>query len=345
MIGSTADSTAPTVYPYVADDSTGLAVNEAIKFGFNEAMDGNTLNFTSGGLFLRRGNTNISASAEYDPGSFELTIQPNDVLPPNTAITVSFINPTVKDLAGNAIAVGTIFNYTTGDIDTGAPVVNGGSGCDDYQCRVSFTEPMEHVTLTGANYNNSVLKPGNFAFVVGGNPVDLTTGGVQFTYQNNGVDITNLQLINSVGESFTMTVTGVKDMSGNNISTSNGENVVVGVIEGSSSTFGNFGGGGGAMFGPPSVGGGMIGGEFDFGNQVGGFAMDDFFGGSATSAFPFNRIAGLDSGVMQFNFAPDIAAQDGDQVVITLPPGTGVGSAAQDQRPPFKDNFHMDFAA
>lgn len=345
-IGSASDATAPTVFPFVAQSGT-IAVNEPIRVGFSEAMDESTLNFISGGVALKRGGTNIPFSTMYDPGSFELTISPNDILPSNTAVTLSFVNPIVKDFAGNAIATSSIYSYTTGDIDSAAPATNGGSGCDDFKCRISFTEPMEHDSQTGGDYNSSVLKPGNFALVVDGDTVDLTAPTVTFAYSNNGVDINGLNLFAKIDTQFTMTVTGVKDLSGNGIATSSDQNIVRGKVASSSNTFGSFGGEASGMFGPPTAGGGTVGGAFKAGGgtQMGGFAMDTAFGGGGTNINPFNRMAGQDSNVMQINFSPGVVLQDGDQLAITFPTGTVVTAAVQDTWSPFKADFNMEWGS
>ncbi|MDP4007616.1 MAG: carboxypeptidase regulatory-like domain-containing protein [Candidatus Peregrinibacteria bacterium] len=338
-VGSNADSTAPTVYASIADGGI-IPVNEPLRFGFSEFMAEGTLTSSSGGITLKRGNTNISFTTAYDPASSELVVQPTYVLPPSTAVTVTFVNPTVTDLQGNVMA-STIYNYTTGAVDSVSPATNGNSGCDDYKCRISFTETMRHGAQTDSNYSSSVLKPANFNLVVG-DTIDLAAEGVTFTYQDGGVDINGLNLFGRIGDSFTMTVTGVQDLSGNSIATANDQNKVYGTIQNSSNTFGSFGGDHVAMFGPPTAGGGGVGTAFNAGasDQMGGFSFADVFGGSATMVFPSNPMAGIDADVMQIRFSPEAVLQDADQIVITFPTTTVVTAAKPDAWSPYKLDFN-----
>ncbi len=353
-ISGSADTTAATVYPMTSDDATGVPVNLGfIDFGFSKPLDPSTVNTTN--ITLTRGSNSVSATLEYDVGRNELSVMPTDILAPNTKYTVSFTT-SVQDMAGNAI-VAQSFSFTTGSMDSVAPRLQE-ARCDDYNCRIFFTEPMNNDRQTGDKWANSVINVENWTVenVTASSVIDITANPIVYNPDDFSIEFEGFAGF-TAGNDFRITAAAaIKDLAGNAISTSNSDNIWLGVVEDSTTTYGSFGQDN-MMFGPPVAGmmtggvgggGGMggPGGKFDMGKAggFGNFTAEEFMFGGAVEAFPFNQTAGQDVNVFQVRIPMaevGLAPVDGDEVVLTFPNGTTITNTAQDSFSPFLDDFNQ----
>ncbi|MBU1895628.1 Ig-like domain-containing protein, partial [Patescibacteria group bacterium] len=335
-VAGSSDSSAPTIYPSLADNSTGVPTNQVFEFGFNEQLAFSTINSTN--ITMYRGATAESILVNYDSGKNTVKVASASALSPNTAYTITF-KPAVTDLAGIGMAT-TTYTYTAGSMDTTAPKLQE-ARCDDYSCYVKFNESMNHDTFSDSQWVSSTINIANWTLNSGGT-IDLTGKTINYDPMDNSVKIEGLAL--SVLADFTITANaGVVDISDNIIS--NSDRSFSGKVENSKETYGSFGDMG--MFGPPTenmMGTGNIGqGEFipqGFGN----FTVDQFAMGQADMAFPFNQMAGKDVNVFQVRFTPGVVLATGDQVVLTFPNGTTVTNATFDTQSPFYSDFNQFMA-
>ncbi len=331
------DTTGPTIYPSVANNSTGVATNKVFDFGLSEQLTYSTV--SNSNITMLRGTTAVSINVSYNPGNNSVTLAPGSALAPNTVYTVTF-SPSVTDLAGNAVAT-TTYTYTTGASDTTAPQLRE-ARCDDYRCEMTFNEPMVSDSQSDSRFAASILNPNLWTITSGGSVVSLT--GKPFSYDStrNAVSVTGLTL--TIGATVTTSISASStDLSDNLVSST--LRSFTGKVENSKSTFGSFGDMG--MFTPPTesfMGSGGIGaGEFKP-MGFGSFTADQFAMGQADMAFAFNPTASADSNVFQVRFAPGVVLATGDQVVLTFPNGTTVTNAALDTYSPFYSDFNQSLA-
>src|SRR3989339_480380 len=331
------DSTAPTIYPALTNNSTGVPTNKIFEFGFNEQLAFSTV--SNSNVTMTRGSTAVSVSIAYDPGKNSISVVPSNVLAPNSPYTITF-SPSVTDLAGNTLAT-TTYAYTTGGTDSTAPQLRE-ARCDDYRCELVFNEPMVADSQSDSRWLASVLNSDNFTITSGGSTVSLSDKPLSYDPMRHAVSITGLGL--TVGVTVTTTIaTSTTDLSDNAVSTT--VRTVVGKVEDSKITFGSFGDMG--MFGQPTesfMGEGNIGsGEFKP-MGFGSFTADQFSFGQADMAFPFNPTASADSNVFQIKFVPNVVLIEGDQVVLTFPNGTTITNATLDTQSPFYTDFNQFMA-
>ncbi|MFH1947098.1 MAG: carboxypeptidase regulatory-like domain-containing protein [Candidatus Magasanikbacteria bacterium] len=330
------DSTAPTIYPSLTNNSTNVPTNQVFEFGFNEQLAFSTINSTN--ITMYRGATAESILVNYDSGKNSVKVASASALSPNTAYTITF-KPAVTDLAGIGMAT-TTYTYTAGSMDTTAPKLQE-ARCDDYSCYVKFNEPMNHNAFSDSQWVSSTINIANWTLNSGG-AVDLTGKTINYDPMDNSVKIEGLAL--SVLADFTITANaGVVDISNNLISGSNLS--FIGKVENSKNTFGSFGDMG--MFGPPTenmMGTGNIGQDVFIPQGFGSFTVDQFAMGQADMAFPFNQMAGKDVNVFQVRFTPGVVLATGDQVVLTLPNGTTVTNATFDTQSPYYIDFNQFMA-
>lgn len=344
MVSGANDATGPTVYPMLANNATGVAVNVgAFQFGFNEQLNFSTVSSTN--ITLQRGTTSVDITTMYDPGENTVFVTPNTVLAPNTVYVVN-IGTGVTDLAGIPLSSAATYSYTTGNADTVVPALKE-ARCDDYKCYIVFTEPMNHDTQADSNYADSVLKNANWTIQRTAPDVatiDITGKPINYDAKNYSATIEGVAGL-AASNSFRVTANAaIKDLSSNAIDTTNSANIFNGKVENSQATFGSFGDMG--MFGPPvtgvgamnTAGGGAftgtIGGEFKP-EGFGGFTASQFAFGQADTAYPFASMASQDSNVFQVRLNPGVALVDDDLVVLTFPTGTTLTSAAPDTLSPF----------
>src|SRR3989339_1716575 len=338
------DVTAPTIYPALANNATGVPTNKVFEFGFNEQLAFSTVNSTN--ITLKRGQTSESVTANYDPGKNSVYLAPANVLAPNTVYTLT-VGSGVTDLAGVALATST-YTYTTGVSDTTGPLFKE-ARCDDYRCTMFFNEPMNsNSQMNATKWTSSVINPSDWVIERTAPTVGtISLSGKPMVYDAfaNSVTVEGLAGL-AFGNTFRVTASSsLKDISENLITTSSDQNIFIGKVEDSKATFGVFDGGG--MFGPPTenmMGTGQIGqGEFKP-QGFGTFTADQFAMGQADMAYPFNPMASADVNVFQTRFVPGVALQTGDQVVITFPEGTTVTNAAFDTQSPYYTDFNQFMA-
>ena len=167
-----ADGSPPTVTSFSpADESTGVAVGTKIDVNFNETIQrgtGNIVLKTSAGVTIATYDAATSGNIVLTGNS--LTIFPAALLANGTEYRLEFASGTVKDLAGNAFAGTTSYNFTTfslnqtvsgtsgNDILSGGPgndVLNGGGGIDIAAFtgaitgyRINFNRALGTATIT-----------------------------------------------------------------------------------------------------------------------------------------------------------------------------------------------------
>ncbi|TAN32622.1 hypothetical protein EPN28_03815 [Patescibacteria group bacterium] len=318
------DNTAPTTYPMTASGTTGVATNNLFEFGFNERLDTQTVNSTN--ITMSRGGTSVSIDAKYDGTKNSILIVPSSALAASTVYTITLSR--IKDLANNQIATST-YTYTTGAADIAAPAVQN-VRCDDYTCRISFSEPMNHATKVDSTWASSTLNHLNLSLTQGGADKIVTTTALSYDSVAKELVAEGVALTFG-GANFALTITGVTDITGNIMP------VVAwtGAVEDSRKTFG-FGEMG--MFGPPTtdmMGGGSIGGGEFKPMGFGSFTADQFAMGQADMAFPFNPTVSQDVNVFHVELNPNTALQNNDQVALTFPDGVNITNAAMDTLSPF----------
>src|SRR3989338_5502471 len=330
------DSTPPTLFPMTANNSVGVPVNQVVEFGFSAQLAVSTINTSN--ITMRRGTTNVTISVKYDPGLNSVFVAPNDAFAPNTAYTITF-SASVTDLSSNVLSA-TTYTYTTGAGDATSPELVE-VRCDDYTCAAFFSESMNRDSQTGSDWATSVINPANWTL----QRTAPTSGGISLSDKAITYSETEMTALVEgftglvAGNSFVLTLgTGVTDLSGNPIGTSNSFR---GTVESSAATYGSFGGGG--LFGPRIAGGQSAGGEFSpegFGN----FTAEQFMFGQADMAFPFNQTAGQDVNVFQARFTPAQALQTGDIIQLTFPSGTTIDNVVPDSFSPFYSDMN-DFGS
>lgn len=342
--GST-DTTAPTIFPMLANNSTGVALNQGyFQFGFSEPMDPSTIN--SSRITVTRGSTSVTADIEYVPGENNVYVTPTTVLAPSTIYTIAF-RTGMTDFSGVALAAAT-FTYTTGSTaDTTGPKLKEFRS-DEFNASICFNEPMTNDNQTGSNYSKSVVNHANLTLQKETSPgtfggTDYIGSGTVITYDSRSfcVKVTNIALSTTDrGSKFQLTaVSAITDLSGNTITTASSANVLVNVLESSAQTFGSFGNEG-HMFSNPLVGTGTaVGGEFKP-EGFGTFTAEQFGFGQADMAFPFNQSAGADSNVFQTRFTPNVALLDGDLIELSFPVGTGLTAVEPDHFSPFYSDMN-----
>lgn len=199
--GSAPDTTAPTVQAQSpVDGLTGVAINTSITVTFNEPIDTATLGIST---FLLSGG--IVGTVKYDVPSKTATFYPAVNLSHNTTYTAT-ITSDVKDLSGNALASPYSWTFTTGsESDTTPPTIQTVSpvqGAVAVQINpvitAVFSEEMDFTSFdpTTILLTNSGIKDISY------NQISKT---VSFRPESNL----------SYGTTYTVTITGVKDKSGN----------------------------------------------------------------------------------------------------------------------------------
>lgn len=333
------DAAAPTIYPMLTNNSTGVATDKVFEFGFSEALSVDSVN--SNNISFMRGSTADSLTVKYNPGKNSVFVVPSSALSPNTVYTITF-SPSVTDLAGNGLAT-TSYTYTTGAADSINPGIKD-VRCDDYACKIIFSKPMNSDSQVGSKWSSSVINSSNILLEkTAPSSAVISLSGKSFGYDpvTFALSISGISGLSS-GNSFRVTVaTNTKDISENLIATSSNENIFNGKVEDSKTTFGQFGDVG--MFAPPIQGitGATIGGAEFKPQGFGNFTADQFAFGQADMAIPFNPIAGADSNVFQVRFTPGVAVQNGDVVSIAFDGGVSISNAEIDLQSPFYSDFNQ----
>lgn len=126
--GTAADSVPPTVTLTVpANGASGVGINQAVNATFSKPMDPTTISTAT--FTLATGGAPVTGTVAYDVPSQIATFTPASSLAASSTYTAT-ISTGAKDLAGNALASGTIpnpWNFITGTGPVGPAPVSMGS--------------------------------------------------------------------------------------------------------------------------------------------------------------------------------------------------------------------------
>jgi hypothetical protein len=121
--GTAADNVLPVVSSYdPASNATGVALNKVVSIVFSKTMNASTINGTT--FTLKQGTTSVAGTVSVSgtTASFAAT----SLLAASTTYTAA-ITTGAKDLAGNALAAGTTWSFTTGTTSAAIGAVNLGT--------------------------------------------------------------------------------------------------------------------------------------------------------------------------------------------------------------------------
>ena len=247
--GVAPDTTPPTVSstsPLAS--ASGVAVNALITASFSEPMDPLTVSTASFTLACPAG-TPIAGTVGYAVSGNVATFTPVSNLPASTSCTAT-ISTGVQDVAHNAMASAYTWSFTTGVApDTTPPTVsstNPGDGavgvCVNKTVNVTFSEPMDPLTITTATFSLAVTAG---ASVMGVVSYDAATHIATFRPATalTGTPATNYTATIKGGAN------GVKDLAGNALTldqsttfTTNSSTCTTAPALGAAASFGAFGG-------------------------------------------------------------------------------------------------------
>ena len=210
------DNTAPTIVSVSPANGTTAPPNTKVYVTFSEPMDPTTINNTTTNVTLKVTSSSaaVPGTVTYNAAQNMAIFSPTSALAPSTGYTLT-VTTGVKDVAGNALAAGTVPNpstfTTTAGADAVAPTVtavsptNGASGVAvNSAVAVTFSEAMDPTTINGTTFTVKVTS--SSAAVAGSISYNSTTHVATFT------PTTSL----TVGTGYTVTVTiGVKDLAQN----------------------------------------------------------------------------------------------------------------------------------
>lgn len=195
-------STAPT------NNQNNVPVTSNITVTFNEQI--NTSTITNESFFLELGNNDIEGEFSFSANGTSVTLAPDDDLEFEENYTVT-LTTDIEDLAGNNLASGVEWKFTTGDApDTEAPQIEDvepGNNENNVPINTSLTITFtEAINESSVNLSTILLQEGN-SFV----PRDFEVNG-------NVVTIFPSSNLQYETEYTTTVTTGVEDLSDNNLS-------------------------------------------------------------------------------------------------------------------------------
>ena len=150
-VGTVPDTTPPVVNTTdPSNNATGVAANKLIKLTFSEAM--NPLTITTSTFTLMQGTTAVAGSVSYSANI--ATFTPSSALALGLTYTAT-ISTGAKDVAGNALVSGTVWNFTT----VPAPIINAidplnnatGVGTNRL-VKITFGQEMDPLTITTSTF-------------------------------------------------------------------------------------------------------------------------------------------------------------------------------------------------
>ena len=200
-----------------ANGSSGVSLAATVKVTFSEAMDPATIN--AGTIILRSASgAQLSGTVAYDPTAHSAELKPASALP-NASVLTAFVTTGVKDAAGNTLAAGFSWSFTT---QPGAQNVTGHwSGTDaggSIHWHLTFVQSDQTVTMSTSCVPSECRVfpldppsgPGTVA-VGSGVPVDVSA--VSGTFTDPAITFT-VTLVNGRTFTFTGTVSGSIQMVG-----------------------------------------------------------------------------------------------------------------------------------
>lgn len=332
--GTSSDTDVPTIIGSFPDSgATAVPVNlGSVSVAFSKDMNSSTI--TTSTFYLSVGSTVINGTVEYKPNDDQVIFIPSSALSPSTTYTLNMTTG-IQGLNGVAIAAATR-TFTTGSADTSAPSVSY-VNADDYNLAITFSEPMNAAKVTDtANYAASVVKPANFAltygvsgFVTGTSIAIPATASFGFDaptstltisgYHGSGVTAATL-----LGKEILVTVSNVKDLSGNIISGTTGRAPVAN----SSTTKGALGPGTEAA--DTSASAGFM--SKNFSSTTFGFAPQ-------VEVRPFNAMAGRTT-IYGARIPISVQIPASGTIVLTFPAGFNVAGAKQDVQSPMRTDLN-----
>jgi YD repeat-containing protein len=207
--GTGPDVVTPTVVvdnPFNGESNVPL--NTIIQIQANDPIDPGTVTSSSFVVTDNTASQTVAGSYSVSADGLTITFSPNAALAANHTISVQTGNAGIKNLAGNLIATGGLsaFTFSTGTTsNTTAPqvlVISPPSGMTgvpiNAQVAIQFNEPVDALTV-------------NQVTLTGGGTVNVTrtmTNGNQFLLLTPVVPL-------SPSTTYTVTVTGIQDVSGN----------------------------------------------------------------------------------------------------------------------------------
>ncbi|OHA06831.1 MAG: hypothetical protein A3B29_03150, partial [Candidatus Sungbacteria bacterium RIFCSPLOWO2_01_FULL_51_34] len=210
--GAGADSSAPTAIGVVPTGGQTLPLN-AVTFSFSTDDNLDQTTATSTAVTLSSSGSNLPGTVEYDPIAKEGRFTATNLLPANvTDLTLTLVGGALRNISGTQIAARTFVWSTeaTNSDATGPTIVF--ANADQFGLAITFNEAVKSTDATTL---------GNYALTVGGSSVSLSAlAGHSISYDpsRRTAEISGLFLPS--GTSFTITVSNIKDISGNAMASS-----------------------------------------------------------------------------------------------------------------------------
>jgi hypothetical protein len=212
--GAGADNTAPIIIGSmpIQPGAVNVKVN-TVDFTFvsDDHLDMSTA--TSGAVILNDGTNNIPGTVEYDPVNKELHFTVNNLLPLNQTLTFTLKGGSIKNISGTAMGVDYTLSFTTesSNSDNQAPSIMM-ANADEFQIAVTFDEAVKSADATNLSNYSIVYTPS------GGSETTLTLSAmaghsISYDAQSRTAKITGILI--TAGSSFTVTASGIRDTSGN----------------------------------------------------------------------------------------------------------------------------------
>ncbi len=207
------ETVAPTVTATVplaqTPPVTGVAINSKITVSFSEEMDPLTINDGTIRVACPAG-TAITGTVDYVASGSVATFTPDANLPANVTCNGA-VTTGVEDLAGNAMADAFSWSFTTSAVADSAPptvssttpVSNATGVALNTLIIASFSEPMDPLTITDANF--TVVCPAGTAI----------TGAVSYASNGNAATFTPAGDLPGSTTCTARIGTGVTDLAGN----------------------------------------------------------------------------------------------------------------------------------
>jgi YD repeat-containing protein len=206
---SPATTTPVVVNSNLFSGATGVSVNTAIIFQINVPVDAASVNGNTFHLIDQSTGLQVAGSYSTSADGKTITLIPGAPLATANSYFVNLACPEITDLAGNGLQCFGLFFTTASVASTTGPQVVGISPADqaaqipiNAQVLVQFDRPIDALTLD------------KVTLIGGGGTVDVST---HLTNGNQTFTLTPVQPLSALTP-YTVTVTGVQDLSGNPMS-------------------------------------------------------------------------------------------------------------------------------
>jgi hypothetical protein len=195
-------------------NATGVALNALVTATFSEPMDPLTITPTPATFTVACPvGTAIAGATGYAVNGNVATFTPASNLPASTVCTATIKGGAsgVKDVAGNALAANKVWTFTTGaapdttppTVSSTVPLANATGVAFNTLVTASFSEPMDPLTITTANF--TLACPAGTAI----------TGTVGYATNGNVATLTPTSALPASTVCTATITTGVKDVAGN----------------------------------------------------------------------------------------------------------------------------------